>query len=683
MATAMAPDGEFLLMARGMLEKLRDKTTRYLDLQAKFSPDHTFAQLFANMWNIKEAHSMLVPELKLYEKSDSDSIKLRNEGNIWYSKGELTRALELYNLSIMKAVHPVLPIPPTAPKLPASDGEVDWTPIQPPAYGGCDQKTNPVLAMAYANRSAVLYEMKYYNMSLVDIETALELGYPDHLVFKLNARREKCNSALETEKHEEENISGIETPPFKEDRGKRSTPTTFAQKLNERLTLPYRFLDDLEPPIIVTPNEKAPNFTSAVKVASIPGKGRGIVATRDINTGEVIGVEKAVCVNIKNEELDTYCSYCLRHCFNPIPCPSCCYVGFCSTECRTKSLSEEHWLECKLLPSMIKLGLQNKQLMYLLFKNCTFHKIKSLYNVAKMTEHNSPSKRGCDSQEIYHSSSYNTIYNLCDNLDRQPFGLLFTHCQLAFTMTKLLEKCGRFFIHRPGKKFSPSKDDLLTTGAILLSHALKVYYNPYEILDLRLKKPIGGGIFPALSLFNHSCNPSIKHYSLGRTIVHRAMRPIKAGDELTDSYISDFYDKSLESRRLALEDYLIKCECEACVEEWPMYDNLPSVEFICLGCRKKGAGGTAVCSTCIAKKVFPEKNPKDNKIVKDSIDNVWSTIFRTIKIGLRMNNQGIVTGEDFDNLCKAMNAIHEHIKSPCQAICDASNVLLKAFELGK
>ncbi|XP_066976050.1 SET and MYND domain-containing protein 4-like [Macrobrachium rosenbergii] len=681
MATAVTQKGDFWVMAKKMVDKLKEKPTKYEDLEDKFSPDKSFEELFTNIWSMKEAHSMLVPELVVDEKSDSEAIKFRNEGNTWYRKRELTRALELYNLSIKKAVHPVLPVPPNPPTLPEYDDQVERTPILPSSYGGSDSKKHKVLAMAFGNRSAVLYEMKYYCKSLKDIDTALELGYPEEMAEKLEARRARCLEADATRRHEEETPLGIETSPTK-DIAKRSTPTTFAQKLNERLTLSHVFLDDLPLPRIQNVNDKAPNLSSAVKVAHFPNKGRGLVATRDIATGEVIGVEKAVCVNIDKDELDSYCSYCLRHCFNPLPCPGCCKVGYCSIDCRNKSLTEEHWLECKLQPTMIKLGLQNRQMIYLLVKNCTFHKIKSLWNMAKGIRHDSPEKRGCDADGLYHSSSYNSIYHLCDNLEKQTFGVLFTHCRMAFTITKLLEKSGRFFIHRPGKKFSPTRDDLLTTGTILLSQALKVYYNPYEIMDLRLKKSIGGGIFPALSLFNHSCNPSTKHYCIGRSIVHRAVRPIKAGEELTDSYMSDFYDKPLEARRKFLENYLIKCDCEACRYEWPVYDNLNSVEFICVGCQVNSGGSLAVCDQCIERGLFPERDLGENRFVKERSERAWSTIFKTLKIGLWMNNKGYLPQKDFEYLCNSITLIRESVLPPCQIVCDASNVLLRAFELG-
>lgn len=48
------------------------------------------------------------------------------------------------------------------------------------------------LALAYANRSAVLFKLKKYNSSLLDINRALEKNYPDFLKQKLYDRKKNC-----------------------------------------------------------------------------------------------------------------------------------------------------------------------------------------------------------------------------------------------------------------------------------------------------------------------------------------------------------------------------------------------------------------------------------------------------------------------------------------------------------
>ncbi len=50
------------------------------------------------------------------------------------------------------------------------------------------------LSVALANRSAVLFSLKAFNLALDDIRVALESGYPKELRFKLLERRAKIQA---------------------------------------------------------------------------------------------------------------------------------------------------------------------------------------------------------------------------------------------------------------------------------------------------------------------------------------------------------------------------------------------------------------------------------------------------------------------------------------------------------
>ena len=55
----------------------------------------------------------------------------------------------------------------------------------------CDVETGKSrdLSISLANRSAVLFSLKAYNLALDDIRLALESGYPEELRFKLIDRK--------------------------------------------------------------------------------------------------------------------------------------------------------------------------------------------------------------------------------------------------------------------------------------------------------------------------------------------------------------------------------------------------------------------------------------------------------------------------------------------------------------
>lgn len=59
----------------------------------------------------------------------------------------------------------------------------------------------------------------------------------------------------------------------------------------------------------------------------------------------------------------------------------------------------------------------------------------------------------------------------------------------------------------------------LFVGELLLRHLQLLQFNAHEISELQLEAPmklnsarsvfLGGGLFPTLALFNHSCDPGI------------------------------------------------------------------------------------------------------------------------------------------------------------------------------
>lgn len=62
-------------------------------------------------------------------------------------------------------------------------------------------------------------------------------------------------------------------------------------------------------------------------------------------------------------------------------------------------------------------------------------------------------------------------------------------------------------------------EDEVFVGGLLLHHLQILRFNAHEISELRLESPgklntsrsvfLGGGLFPTLALFNHSCDPGI------------------------------------------------------------------------------------------------------------------------------------------------------------------------------
>ncbi|CAL4123142.1 unnamed protein product, partial [Meganyctiphanes norvegica] len=308
----------------------------------QYQKDESTEDMFKYMYNMEEAHTFLHLNINNERKDEVLSIKLREEGNIFYKRKKLLEALENYNKSILLAPHPKL------------------------ACDEIDKNEFTSLAMGYGNRSAVLFQLKEYKICMNDIDRSIYLCTSKITQFKLKERKLKCLLALEWYKEAQELMKSCKillNSLQLEDKVKdcyRNTLSKISQQCtqgkkrlanqNENRKSKYEEIkyadastsfssDDLifaynnprPPSLDDEPNPTTPAFSRALKLQYSPDQGRYVVATRDIKPGEVIAVETAYTSCIKPEEPNSplsFCTFCLSRCAAPLPCPECTYVSF-------------------------------------------------------------------------------------------------------------------------------------------------------------------------------------------------------------------------------------------------------------------------------------------------------------------------------------------------------------------
>ncbi|GLC35445.1 hypothetical protein PLESTB_000206400 [Pleodorina starrii] len=97
--------------------------------------------------------------------------------------------------------------------------------------------------------------------------------------------------------------------------------------------------------------------------------------------------------------------------------------------------------------------------------------------------------------------------------------------------------------------------------------------------ECRGEQPRGHiGLWPEFALFNHSCAPNTINYVVGEAMVVRASRHIKAGEEVTICYLGRPQLLPV-SRRISIlaEDYGFECSCARCTAEQAHYDKVEDV----------------------------------------------------------------------------------------------------------
>lgn len=289
----------------------------------------------------------IVPNATGMPKNAKESEKLREQGNKVFIKGVLNNmtcidALKLYTKSIAFAPYP-----------------------------------SEQLALAYANRSAVLFQLGLHSECIQDIDRALALNYPDDLRAKLYVRKTECLMILGS--CSVENI--LEEAQHWLD--KMSLNDASRKKLRSKLdTLHYKAVQTEksvkdnsiraevkksgnEPPLptIVSYNNEVPCASDAVAIKYNTRYGRHVIATRNINPGEVIAVEKPYTLLLMQQNIQTHCSNCLKVCWANIPCNYCTYAMYCSEECRCAEWKKCHDVECAVFPALIEYACYNIDLL--------------------------------------------------------------------------------------------------------------------------------------------------------------------------------------------------------------------------------------------------------------------------------------------------------------------------------
>ncbi|PNF41904.1 hypothetical protein B7P43_G15535 [Cryptotermes secundus] len=165
----------------------------------------------------------------------------------------------------------------------------------------------------------------------------------------------------------------------------------------------------------------------------------------------------------------------------------------------------------------------------------------------------------------------------------------------AILLFRCLKVAGFFNMH-PSESEQELMPDEVFVGALLLHHLQLLQFNAHEISELQLEKPnkidsarsvfLGGGLFPTLALFNHSCDPGITRYFQGTTVIARAIKNIHCGEMIAENYGPIFTQTPRAERQATLKSqYKFDCLCVPCNEDWPMFNNMNQgiMRFRCTG----------------------------------------------------------------------------------------------------
>ncbi|XP_041816300.1 histone-lysine N-methyltransferase Smyd1-like [Chelmon rostratus] len=263
-------------------------------------------------------------------------------------------------------------------------------------------------------------------------------------------------------------------------------------------------------------------------------KGRGLRATKELNTGEVVFAEPSFSAVVFDSLATQVCHSCFRQQAKLHRCAQCKFAHYCDRTCQT-ACWKEHKQECGAIKKIGKAPSENVRLA-----------ARVLWRIHKDTGIVS------DSQLI----SVDQLEDHVADLSEQDLK------QLKTDVHNFLEYWSY------GRK-QHSVDEISHIFGIIKC-------NGFTLSDQRGLQAVGVGLFPNLCLVNHNCWPNctviLNHGNQSavnstlhsqRRIELRAMGRIPEGEELTVSYV-DFLNLSADRQKKLKEHFYFDCTCEHC-----------------------------------------------------------------------------------------------------------------------
>lgn len=535
------------------------KSNRIGEVEAEFRLQQTDQDRFRFMINLDVVQDCIDISKKV-TKNFTEAVTRRETGNSMFRKRYYADAHELYTQSIQ---------------------------LFPAA--GLDQEGKEELAKSYANRATMSVHMNEYKAALVDITRAFDLGYPDHLKHKLYEKQAKCfkhlkeydNAATALKSAIESVVFGAKDSLSSEKKVNLLDDMRKQQVNCQRLAKNSDAEPKVDKPVQIPQMSKdySQQLTSASKLVDIvysEEQGRHAVARDSISVGDIIVVEKPFGSVLVPAYYDTHCYYCFTRVKSCVPCDDCNVVRYCNETCRQKAWQEYHNMECGLVSRIISTDncwghLAHRLVVKLGPDNLVkFHKYLSTEGASVNW-----TKFGANSGEIINSTDYKCVHALVTHAQDRELSDLFFRTVKAVYLIKCLEQ----------SVFFTGIENLLEfTGGLMLSNLQLCPCNAHEVSELHVMKSdiektksceIGAGLYPTLSLFNHSCDPNVVRYFYGDVCVTRAIHHIPKGGEIVDNYGALYPTLTRQDRRQTLSSqYFFTCTCLPCKHDWPLYKDM-------------------------------------------------------------------------------------------------------------
>lgn len=508
------------------------------------------ADMILNHPFVKEKFDMI----KLGDgKDNAKSIKAREEGNNFFQDGNFKAASNKYSTAVVFA----------------NQGSKEFS-------------------LALANRSAALQRLNQQERGILDIDLAVQAGYPEDKMYKLLERKAQLlqdqsqySEARENFKMAKKHVGNSSLSSSKQDKFHSDIEKQIKkienkenEKTPEKTTIKSSEFCKLKDP--------HPFYTSlhnCIQVRYTKEQGRYTVAKEKIPAGTTVLAEDPLAWALEIEKFGTNCQHCLGQISVIIPCPGCPVVAFCSVKCKDEAMEGYHARECGLMGILGASALNNFCLMAV--RSLTRYNVKEIIDMKiDMKPPDIEHGKTVENMRLYESSDIRNGLNLVHHSEHLETDEMIMRTLISVFLLKCLKQTTFF------GDFSTDKDDDLFISKVIYTFINACPANTHEIHILHTPtmerwspmaemKAVGAGLYPTAALFNHSCDPNIIRCNIGRRMISVTSRDIQPGEEIFDCYGLPWYSKGRDVRQsIQTKFYKFSCSCRACSEGWVTSDLL-------------------------------------------------------------------------------------------------------------
>ncbi|KAJ3299077.1 SET and MYND domain-containing protein 4 [Rhizoclosmatium sp. JEL0117] len=396
-------------------------------------------------------------------------------------------------------------------------------------------------ALAFANRSAALFELGMFRESLVDVHFAMDNGYPDDLMPKLLRRRASCLLAIWKDASRSslvqlESCSALVDLDDRNQNGKdivetalkdalESVKGTEIEKLVQRDVKEWDKVAKL--PLKPTTKSKSEKEVWVIG-QNDKTNDRRLLASSNVSNGTVVIQETPTASVLDPKFYNSRCFECSSALgLAPQCCDSCVNVWFCSAKCKSAPF---HTSVCFFLPHITQQQDLLSLKLYFLLRD-----VPSLTeSIISLKSHINDRTTSTLEASLSHFKTLTLSLNLPENTP-----ILLT--QLFYRI-----ECNSFTIKSTS-----------TSGTT----------NSSSTVETKNQTPIGTAIYARASLFNHNCIPNcIAFFDPNGSIRVQTCRDVAQGEELNISYGPMAGRMNRDERKQALkEKWFFECRCVGCL----------------------------------------------------------------------------------------------------------------------